>query len=67
MLTPHNGSLTLRPKEVAQILGIGQRSLARYVQSGDFPKPIRLGRSLRYSKQAVLAWIDRRSQEGGAR
>jgi excisionase family DNA binding protein len=67
MLTPHNGPLTLRPKEVAQILGIGQRSLARYVQSGDFPKPIRLGSSRRYSKQAVLDWIDQRSREGGAR
>lgn len=56
--------ITLRLKEVAKMLGIGSRSLARYIQAGEFPKPIRLGRSLRYSKQAVLDWIKR---EGGAR
>lgn len=56
--------ITLRLKDVAKMLGIGRRSLARYIQAGEFPKPIRLGRSLRYSKQAVLDWIKR---EGGAR
>jgi excisionase family DNA binding protein len=56
--------VTLRLAEVAQMLGIGRRSLARYIRSGEFPKPIRLGRSRRYSKQAILQWIDR---EGGAR
>jgi excisionase family DNA binding protein len=56
--------VTLRLKEVAKMLGIGRRSLARYIQAGAFPQPIRLGRSLRYSKQAVLEWIERK---GGAR
>jgi|APGre2960657373_1045057.scaffolds.fasta_scaffold53798_2 excisionase family DNA binding protein len=55
---------TLRAEEVANILGIGTRSLARYVKAGEFPKPIRLGRSQRFSKKAVLAWIER---QGGAR
>jgi predicted DNA-binding transcriptional regulator AlpA len=58
---------TLRPKDVAALLDIGERSLSRYVQSGAFPQPIRLGRSLRWSEQAVREWIDSRSREGGAR
>jgi predicted DNA-binding transcriptional regulator AlpA len=59
--------ITLRPKDVAALLDIGERSLSRYVESGAFPKPIRLGRSLRWSEQAVLKWIDSRSRDGGAR
>jgi predicted DNA-binding transcriptional regulator AlpA len=60
-------SMTLRSKEVAQLLGIGERSLFRHVKSGAFPRPMRLGRSLRWSRIAVLDWIDCRSREGGAR
>jgi excisionase family DNA binding protein len=59
--------ITLRPKDVAALLGIGERSLSRYVESGAFPQPIRLGRTLRWSEQAVLEWIESRSREGGAR
>jgi prophage regulatory protein len=67
MSEPRPRPVTLKPRDVAALLGIGQRSLSRYVQAGTFPQPIRLGRSLRWSEQAVLAWIDSRSQEGGAR
>ena len=59
--------VTLRPKEVAELLGIGERSLFRYLKAGELPPPIRLGRSLRWSRQAVMAWIDSRSGEGGKR
>jgi excisionase family DNA binding protein len=59
--------MTLRPKEVAELLGIGQRSLFRYLKAGELPPPIRLGRSLRWSRQAVLEWLDARSKEGGAK
>jgi len=67
MSEPKPRPVTLRPRDVAALLGIGERSLSRYVESGAFPRPIRLGRSLRWSEQAVLAWINSRSQEGGAR
>jgi predicted DNA-binding transcriptional regulator AlpA len=49
----------LRMQEVADLLGIGLRSLTRCVSSGVFPSPVRLGtRTLRWSRRAVLAWID---------
>jgi predicted DNA-binding transcriptional regulator AlpA len=49
-------------REVADLLGIGLRSLNRNVERGFFPPPIRLStRTLRYSRRAVLAWIDERS------
>jgi predicted DNA-binding transcriptional regulator AlpA len=67
MTASRSRPVTLRPKDVAALLGIGERSLSRYVQSGAFLQPIRLGRSLRWSEQAVLEWIASRSREGGAR
>jgi len=54
--------LTLR--EVASLLGIGLRTLRRHIAAGNFPKPIRLGGTLRYSLKAVKSWIDARSEEG---
>jgi predicted DNA-binding transcriptional regulator AlpA len=48
--------------EVSHLLGIGLRSLNRSIDMGVFPPPIRLGkRCLRYSRRAVLAWIDAQS------
>lgn len=48
----------LTAQEVAALLGIGVRSLARHVQRGLLPRPLRIGtRTLRYSRQAVMAWV----------
>lgn len=53
----------LRVREVADLLGIGLRSLQRNVEQGLFPQPIRLSsRTLRYSRRAVLQWIAERSE-----
>lgn len=56
----------LRATEVATLLGIGERSLARFVKSGRFPKPAKIGKALRFSRQAVQQWIAVQ-QNGGAR
>ena len=62
MQTAANRPEMLTLQEVAALLGIGLRSLNRNVQTGLFPPPIRLGRrTLRYSRRAVLAWIDEKS------
>ena len=62
MQTAANRPEMLTLHEVAALLGIGLRSLNRNVQTGLFPAPIRLGRrTLRYSRRAVLAWIDEQS------
>jgi predicted DNA-binding transcriptional regulator AlpA len=62
MQTVTNKPEMLKLQEVADLLGIGLRSLNRNVERGLFPPPIRLGRrTLRYSRRAVLAWIDEKS------
>ena len=62
MQTAANRPEMLTLQEVADLLGIGLRSLNRHVQTGLFPPPLRLGRrTLRYSRRALLAWIDEKS------
>jgi excisionase family DNA binding protein len=56
----------LRTTEVAALLGIGERSLARLVSAGHFPKPTKVGNSLRFSRLAVQAWLASQSS-GGAK
>jgi len=41
-----------------QLLGISGRHLLRLTDSGDCPSPRRLGRSVRWSRRELLAWLD---------
>jgi excisionase family DNA binding protein len=54
----------LRPSEVATLLNVSERSLARFIAEGSFPRPIRVGKQRRYSLAAIQAWI---AKNGGAR
>lgn len=66
MSTHEDQPFMLTMWEVARLLGIGLRTLRRHIAAGSFPKPIRIGGSLRYSRKAILEWIDARSEEGNA-
>jgi excisionase family DNA binding protein len=52
----------LRSNEVAALLGIAERTLARLVKAGNFPQPTRIGNSLRFSRVAVMKWLDTRKE-----
>ena len=47
--------------EAARLCGIGERTLWRWSRSGVAPEPVKLGPgrqgAVRYSRQALLAWI----------
>jgi excisionase family DNA binding protein len=49
----------LSARNAAALLGISQRHLHAMVASGRLPKPIKLGRSARWSRAALLDWIER--------
>ena len=56
-------------ENAAQLLSISKRSLERLIAAGDFPRPLKLGRSSRVSVDDVSAYLDRlrlRSQGGHA-
>jgi len=56
-------------EQASQLLSISKRTLERLISSGDFPRPLKLGRSSRVSVDDVGAYLDRlriRSQGGRA-
>jgi excisionase family DNA binding protein len=50
----------LRATEVANLLGIAERTLSRLVKAGEFPSPTRIGNSVRFSRAEVMAWLEGR-------
>lgn len=48
----------LRLHDVVALTQLSESTLQRAITSGEFPAPRRIGRSLRWSRAAVLRWID---------
>ncbi|MFM9957264.1 MAG: helix-turn-helix transcriptional regulator [Phycisphaerales bacterium] len=60
-LAPHDTnhfSAALRPTELAHLLGVSRSMLWKLHSSGRLPLPIRLGRSTRWRRAEVLAWLE---------
>lgn len=51
----HNAPQLLTAREAAQILNIGVSTLWKRTREGDFPAPIRLGRSTRWRRADIEA------------
>lgn len=47
----------LPPREFARLIGISESSLAKARMRGDGPAFVKIGRSVRYSREAGLAWM----------
>ena len=63
--TPTPGRL-LRRHEVEQLVGLGRSALYDHMQKGDFPRPLRVGKSaVRWPESVVLAWIATRTNDYG--
>lgn len=48
----------LGKEAVISMLGICERSLEKLVKEGRFPPPLRLGKTVRWLKSVVLAWLE---------
>ncbi|MBL8800504.1 MAG: helix-turn-helix domain-containing protein [Planctomycetes bacterium] len=59
---PADPQQLLTAEEVAKLLRVDQRTLRTMRHERSFPRPTRVGRSLRWRRSAVERWID-----GGAR
>ena len=51
-------SLLLRVSEVAQLLGISERSVWRMQSAGKLPAAVRLAGSIRWRRVEIEAWVD---------
>jgi excisionase family DNA binding protein len=55
--TVETDRLALNAEEVAKLLGISSRHLWALNSSGRLPRPIRLGRSVRWRIEELRAWL----------
>ena len=45
-------------KQVRMVTGLSERTLWRLNDSAQMPEPIRIGRSVKWTKSSILRWID---------
>lgn len=57
--------LLMNVQEVAGLLRISDRSVWRLVASGDLPAPIALGRSRRWPRAQIEAWVAAKAGKAG--
>lgn len=50
--------LMMTADEIATCLGISSRTVWRLKAKGDLPKPVKLGRAVRWRKSDILQWIE---------
>lgn len=55
--------LALTVKDVAEMLGIGRRTVWRLIATGQIPPPMRIGRSVRWRKASFERWLEKRERE----
>ena len=52
--------LLLNVRDVAQALGMSERTVWRLSAIGDIPPPIRIGRNVRWRRVTIEAWIEKK-------
>ena len=57
MTTEDTAPLLLRATQVAELLNLSLRSLWTYVGQGRVPAPIHIGRSTRWKRSDIDAWL----------
>lgn len=51
-------STLLTARNVAALLNVSQRHIWKLLSSGRLPQPVRLGRSVRWRRDELTAWMD---------
>jgi excisionase family DNA binding protein len=52
-----SASVLVRAKEIAAFLGCSPKHVRRLSERGEFPKPVKAGRLLRWTRQSVENWL----------
>lgn len=50
--------LALSAQEVAEVLGVSRAHVWRLHSSGRIPKPVRLGRAVRWNRKTLEDWLE---------
>jgi prophage regulatory protein len=66
MTDPHSApERLLRVPAVLERIGLRRTCLYRHIASGEFPRPVKLGRASAWPESEVRAWIAARKAERG--
>ena len=52
-----NEKTLLTAKDLAELLGVSLRSVWRRISDGTVPKPVRIGRLVRWHRQTIEQWL----------
>jgi excisionase family DNA binding protein len=52
-----SAAILVRAKEIASFLGCSPKHVRKLSERGEFPKPVKAGRLLRWSRQSVERWL----------
>jgi excisionase family DNA binding protein len=55
---PENQGLLIDSRQAAKLLTVSERTLWKMQNSGEMPAPIRIGRAVRWSLEALKLWIE---------
>ena len=55
---PDPQTLLIDTREVARLLGLGPRTVWGMANSGRMPRPIKIGRTVRWNYEALRKWVD---------
>lgn len=50
--------LLITMAEVCRLTGLSRPTVYRRCDAGDMPRPVRIGRSVRWRRADIIAWID---------
>jgi excisionase family DNA binding protein len=52
-----NEKILLTAEDLAELLGVSLRSIWRRINDGTVPKPVRIGRLVRWHRQTIERWL----------
>jgi len=53
-------------RDVARLLSVSERTIWQWAADGHLPRPVKIGRVVRWHRQTIDAWAAAAAQESGA-
>jgi len=54
----------LKIRDVATLFAVQPTTISRWVKLGQFPRPVRVGRSIRWQEECLLDWLKAKIASG---
>lgn len=61
-MSNQHGPILLGEAEVCAMVGLSRMTIRRMQPTGEFPRPLHVGRRVLFKRADIDAWVERRSQ-----